>query len=139
MKLETLDQGRITVAAQFLPLLQANGLDAFEKVMSLSGGKVARDFPGRRTVRMELKDKDGAVRGFYLKRYEPNYLSPGRRLLRMLRWPGAEDEAWREWRMLQKVRDLGIQTATPVAAGWEGSEGSATRSFLMTAEIEGAV
>lgn len=139
MKLENLDRGRITVAAPFLPLLRTNGLDAFAKVMSLAGGKVARDFPGRRTVRIELKAADGTIQGVYLKRYESNYLSAGRRLLRLLRWPGAEDEAWREWRMLQDVQDAGIRTATPIAAGWEGSAGSATRSFLMTAEIAGAV
>ncbi len=139
MKFETLDQGRITVAEQFAPLLRANGLDTFEKVMSSTGGKVAREFPGRRTVRIELKSADGTMGGFFLKRYEPNYLSAGRRLLRLLHLPGAEDEAWREWQMLRQVQDAGIPTATPVAAGWEGAGGSATRSFLMTAEIEGAI
>ena len=55
MKTELLDQDRITVASDFLPLLRANGLETFEQVMALAGGKVARDFPGRRTVRLELR------------------------------------------------------------------------------------
>ena len=85
----------MTVASEFWPLLQANSLDSFEKVMALSGGKIVRNFPGRRTVRLELKSSDGANQGVYLKRYETGYLSAGRRLLRLLRWPGAQDEALR--------------------------------------------
>ena len=50
-----------------------------------------------------------------------------------------EDEALREWRMIQQVRALGIRTATPIALGQEAVGGAATRSFLLTAEIPGAV
>ena len=88
MNVETLDHGRIKVSAGFLPLLRAHGLDSFEGVMAFPGGKVARDFPGRRTVRLELKMADGHNQAMYLKRYEPGYLSMGQRLLRLLRWPG---------------------------------------------------
>jgi heptose I phosphotransferase len=41
--------------------------------------------------------------------------------------------------MIQQVRALGIRTATPVALGQEAAGTAATRSFLMTAEIPGAV
>jgi hypothetical protein len=139
MNAETIDHGRITVAAGFLPLLRANGLESFEQFMALSGGKVFRDFPGRRTVRLELKQADGGVQAVFLKRYESGYLSPARRWLRRLGWPGAEDEAGREWLAIQQVGALGIRTATPVALGQEAANSTATRSFLMTTEIPGAV
>jgi len=139
MKSETLDQGRLVVAAEFLPLLQANGLDSFEKIMALAGGTAARDFPGRRTTRFALKRPDGTSQGIYLKRYERNYLPFWRRLLRLLCWPGAEDEANREWRMLQQVSAAGLHTAQPIAAGQDRAGGKCARSFLMTAEIESAV
>lgn len=148
----------MTVTVDFLPLLRANGLDSFERVMAVSDGKVFRDFPGRRTVRLELNPDGGvkphgelagssalghaAIRGaqaIFLKRYESYYLPPARRWLRRLRWPGAEDEALREWRVIHEVRSRGIPTATPVAFGQQAAGRAATRSFLMTAEIPGAV
>lgn len=139
MNAETIDNGRIVVAAGFLPLLRANGLDSFEQVMALQGGRVFRDFPGRRTVRLELKTESRGTQAVFLKRYESNYLSPGRRWLRHLRWPGTEDEAGREWQMIQQIRALSIRTATPVALGQETTGSAATRSFLMTVEIPNAV
>ena len=139
MNADTIDNGRITVAAGFLPLLRANGLDSFERVMALPGGKVFRDFPGRRTVRLELKKTDGGVQAIFLKRYESGYLSSVGRWLRRFRWPGVEDEAGREWQAIQQVRALDIRTATPVALGQETAGSAAVRSFLMTAEIPGAV
>jgi heptose I phosphotransferase len=138
MKAESIDDGRMTVTVDFLPLLRANGLDSFEKVMAMTDGKVFRDFPGRRTVRLEL-NHDGAAQAIFLKRYESEYLSPARKWLRRLHWPGAEDEALREWRVIHEVRSRGIPTATPVAFGQQTAGRAATRSFLMTAEIPGAV
>ena len=139
MDADTLDQGRVTVASGFGALLRSNGLDTFDRVMTVSGGRVFRDFPGRRTVRLDLKTADGATQPVFLKRYESNYLSAGRRLLRRLRWPGAEDEALREWRMLHHLRNLGIPTAAPIAFGQEKPGAFATRSFLVTAEIPNAI
>ena len=159
MKAESIDDGRMTVTVDFLPLLRANGLDSFEKVMAMTDGKVFRDFPGRRTVRLELNHQGGVkprgdpggpaapgghavppgAQAIFLKRYECDYLSPARKWLRWLHWPGAEDEALREWRVIHEVRARGIPTATPVAFGQQTAGSAATRSFLMTAEIPGAV
>ncbi len=139
MKTDILDQGRITVATEFLPLLRGHGLDSFEKVMARSGGKIVRDFPGRRTHRLELKMPGGGIQGIYLKRYQADYLSAGRRLLRRLGWPAAQDEALREWQMIEQVRSLGIPTATRIAVGQESAGGTVRRSFVMTAEIPGAI
>lgn len=134
MRFETLDSGRVTVATEFLPLLRERGLDSFERIMAVNEGRVMRDFPGRRTVRLEL-----ASSVVYLKRYLPGYLTPAARLLRLAQWPGAEDEALREWQMLQALRAQGLPTATPIAVGQDGTGGRVTRSFLMTAEITGGI
>jgi heptose I phosphotransferase len=139
MGFETLDHGRIVAAPEFLPLLRDGGLDTFEKVMAFAGGRVMREFPGRRTVRIEIQARDGTNQAIYLKRYLPHYLSAGRRWLRALHWPGAGDEAMREWETIHAVRGAGIQTAIPIAAGQGKSGGVVTRSFLMTAEVEGGV
>ena len=139
MKTESIDHGRVLVAAEFASLLRANGLDSFDAIMSLAGGRVARNFPGRRTVRLELKTDAGAVQAVYLKRYEADYLSGFRKLLRWLRWPGAGDEAMQEWQALHAVQALEIPAAVPIAVGQERVGGLVRRSFLMTAEIAGAV
>jgi lipopolysaccharide core heptose(I) kinase len=137
MTLKSLDEGRVTVGADFLPLLLRHGLDTFDKVMSFAGGRVMRDFPGRRTVRLELASPSGAPLAFFLKRYEPEYLSTGRRILRRLRWPSAQDEARREWDGIEALRAVGIRTATPVAYGQRTEGGLVCRSFLITEEIRG--
>ena len=138
MKIEALDQERIKAATNFLPLLRTHELDTFENVMSRQGGHIVRDFPGRQTVRLELKAPGGGMQAVYLKRYERRYLSGIRWIQRWARWPGAEDEALREWQNLQQLRAIGIDTATPIAVGQEKARGTVVRSFLMTADIAGA-
>src|SRR5260370_298392 len=113
----SLDAGSLIVAPAFLVLLQAGNLDSFDRLMAFGGGQTKRDFPGRRTVRLELRHPSGATQGLYLKRYEPGYLSTGRRWLRRLGWPAAQDEAMREWKGLRSVGALGLHTAAPVACG----------------------
>ncbi len=139
MDTERLDQGRLLVAREFAARLRAGGLDTFAAVMTLEGGRVARDFPGRRTVRLEVPPSGGDTLAVYLKRYEANYLSPARRWLRKLGWPGCGDEAAQEWAALRTVRALRISVATPVALGQDCPGTGTTRSFLMTREIPGAI
>lgn len=139
MNLETLDHGRLHAERDSVPLLTANGLDTFENVMGRTGGRVIRDFPGRRTVRLELQSPGGGTQAVYLKRYEPAYLTPGRRLHRRLGMASGEDEAMGEWANISEIRLIGIDTAASIAVGQERSGGMVTRSFLMTAEIPGAV
>lgn len=138
MAAESFDHGRVQAAPEFAALLRAHQLDTFDAVMALEGGRVARDFPGRRTVRLELKSSSGGVQAVYLKRYEANYLSPFSKLLRWLCWPGYADEARQEWEALHRVSALDIHTATPIAVGQERVGGLVRRSFLMTAEIPDA-
>ena len=136
---ETLDEGRLAVRREFLSVLQACGLDTFEKIMACAGGRVMRSVPGRSTVRLELRPAGDGVRVVFLKRYEPEYLTLGQRLLRFLRWPGARDEAFHEWKAIEELRAQDFNTATAIAVGQEKKFGVVTRSFLMTAEIVGGI
>jgi hypothetical protein len=138
-RIEVLDGGRLRVAASFASLLRAHGLDSFERVMAWRGGSIARSFPGRVTVRLELPLPAGGRGAFYLKRYGRDYLSSGRLALRALRLPGGEDEAMREWEALRALRAAGFRTAASVAVGADVTLGIVTRSFVMTAEIKGVV
>src|ERR1035437_2039223 len=83
----TLDDGKLTVGSEFLPLLQAAGLDSFDKIMALQAKAVIRAVPGRSTIRVELPLPTGRTLVGYLKRYEEEYLSPLDKLLRLIHWP----------------------------------------------------
>ncbi len=139
MEVDRFDQDRLLVAREFASRLRAAGLETFAAFMALQGGRVARDFPGRRTVRLEFASSGGDTLAVYLKRYEANYLSPARRWLRRLGLPGCGDEAAQEWAALLAVCALGIPVATPVALGQDRPGTATTRSFLMTREIPGAI
>jgi hypothetical protein len=134
-----LDQNQLTVHRQFLTLLQHNQLATTRQIMALNSGATMRSVPGRITVRLVLKSPDGPAITAYLKRYRPEYLTFKRLLLRLLRWPGTGDEAYREWQMIHQLRAHGIPTAEPIAYGHSKSWGITTSSFVMTAEISGGV
>lgn len=138
MGVELLDQGRLLVATEHLPLLRANGLDTFERIMAMPEDDLRRNFPGRRTNRLELRRPDGSIQAVYLKRYYPDYLSTTDRLLRRLGWPGYGDEARAEWDAIECVAALGIPTLTAMARGQDQpSPGAVRSSFVMTAELTG--
>jgi tRNA A-37 threonylcarbamoyl transferase component Bud32 len=130
----TLDNGQLTASAEFLPTLRKAGLDSFDAIMALSAQSVVRAVPGRSTVRIELPSLVG-----YLKRYEASYLTFTEGLLRAVHWPGADDEAGREWRKILLLRQHGFLTATPVAMGQQRCSGIVVASFLLQQEIAGGV
>jgi heptose I phosphotransferase len=132
---QILDGGRLVVCGEFVDLLRANELDTFASIMARTGGAVMRAVPGRSTVRVELRRPEGGTLIAFLKRYEPEYLSFGQKLFRLLRWPGARDEARHEWDAIARLRAAGFVTATPIAVGQQSKCGAVTRSFLLTAEI----
>src|SRR5262245_28471607 len=136
---ETLDGSRVIVRREFRSVLQASGLDTFDKIMACPHGRVMRSVPGRSTVRVELWPTAGEPRVAFLKRYEPEYLTSGQRLLRCLRWPGARDEAFHEWKAIEQLGAHGFNTATAIAVGQEKKFGVVMRSFLITSEIVGGI
>jgi len=123
----------------FVALLQKNGLNSFDAVMACKDGEMMRSVPGRSTVKIALRRPDGGGQIVFLKRYKPEYLSFWNRMLRLLHWPGADDEALHEWNAISQLRASGFNTATPVAVGQERHAGIVTRSFLLTAEIVGGI
>jgi hypothetical protein len=131
----TLDGGRLIVGSEFLPLLQAAGLDSFDKIMALPAEAVIRAVPGRSTVRIELPLSTGGRLVGYLKRYAEEYLSPFEKLLRRIHWPGSDDEAAREWRKMLLLRTHNFLTAVPIAVGQSRRGGIVTSSFLLQQEI----
>jgi tRNA A-37 threonylcarbamoyl transferase component Bud32 len=131
----TLDDGRLTVGSEFLPLLQAAGLDSFDRIMALPAKTVVRAVPGRSTICVELPSPTGGTLVGYLKRYGEEYLSPLDKLLRLIHWPGSDDEAGREWRKMLLLRTHNFLTAVPIAAGQSRRAGIVTSSFLLQQEI----
>ena len=97
--------------------------------MARESADTVRSFPGRTTVRLELKLHPGHDRVVYLKRYERTYLSTWKLLLRALRWPGAGDEALREWQQLRQLRADGFAAPFPVAVGAQKFLGVTIRSL----------
>lgn len=130
----TVDNGQLTVVSEFLPSLRAAGLDSMAGIMALASQNVVRAVPGRSTVRVSIAGATG-----FLKRYELRYLTFPKLLLRLLRWPGDDDEASREWRKILLLRDHSFLTATPIALGQQRSFGVVTSSFLLQREIERGV
>jgi hypothetical protein len=133
-----LDEGRILASPAALPVLRANQLDSFNRVMACQGFTM-RAVPGRSTIRLDLAAGGTRPRRAFLKRYEPQYLSWWRWPLRALRWPGCADEALHEWRMIHTLRAHGFHTPLPLAVGQHTVGGLVTRSFVLTAEIEDGI
>jgi len=131
--------GQCFVQPKYEPVLQANQLTDAGAILALAGGTVVRSVPGRTTQRIELKSPDGSCLAAYLKCFE--YAVP-----RSRRWQGPAGRmesglaSLNEWHQILALRKLGFRTADPIAAGWQPADKpGAIRSFVMTAEINGAV
>src|SRR5690349_17351570 len=129
MDAEPLDNYQVFANPVFVPLLKRSGLDTFGNVMTFPGGKMMRSVPGRSTVQIELHQPKGGTQVAYLKRYESDYLGLLDRVKRIVRWPGADDEAAHEWRMINQLCAAGFNTPPPIAFGQSKSAGIVTRSF----------
>lgn len=125
------------VQPEFESILPANKLAGVDDFFSLAG-EVVRSVPGRTTRRIELKSSDGAKLVAYLKCYEST-LSWPQRLPGLGGFTENGLESLNEWRQILALRKLGFRTAAPIAAGWQIGNAGAIRSFVMTAEISGAV
>jgi hypothetical protein len=125
------------VQPEYESILLANHLANANDLLSLTGGTVVRAMPGRTTRRIELNLPDGSKLAAYLKSYECELPWPQR-------WLGVSGggenglESLNEWRQILALRKLGFRTAAPIAAGWQQT-GNKIHSFVMTAEISGAV
>jgi heptose I phosphotransferase len=95
-------------------------------------GEVFKRIQNRRTFRIE---KSG--RGFFIKCHHGVGWHEIIKNLLQLRLPilGAGNE----WRAIHRLRELGVETMTPVAYGKEGWNPAAIDSLLITEELQGCV
>jgi heptose I phosphotransferase len=129
---ENLDSGRLTVHPDFVRRLRREGLDTFESFYGDRTGTLLRDLGRRSNVRLAL-EKGGEGIVCFLKRHERPGLAE--RLKARLRLARPRSPARTEWDNIGRLGRLDISTMTPVALGEDPHTG---RSFLVTAEIEGA-
>ena len=107
------------------------GKDPFAEACALQGN-VYRSKEGRRTLRFE---RDG--RGYFLKLHEGIGWAEIIKNLLQLRLPvlGAANE----YLACLRLKELGIDTMTPVAFGERGANPAAQLSFLITEELAGTI
>jgi heptose I phosphotransferase len=103
------------------------GKDPFVAVEALEG-EVFRELEGRRTLRTEV-----AGRGYFVKIHHGIGWAEMLKNLLSLRLPvlGAENE----WRAIQRLRELGVDSMRAVAYGQRGHNPARRRSFLVTEEL----
>ncbi|HRD93359.1 MAG TPA: lipopolysaccharide core heptose(I) kinase RfaP [Accumulibacter sp.] len=103
------------------------GQDPFVAVEALAG-TVFRELDGRRTLRTEI-----AGRGYFVKIHRGVGWAEIVKNLLSLRLPvlGAENE----WRAIERLRELGVDTMRAVAFGIRGGNPGRQRSFIVTEEL----
>jgi len=104
------------------------GIDTFDYLMQLDG-EMFRDIDNRRTLRFTLNDK----RYFLKAHYGVGWKEVFKNLL-TLRLPvlGARNE----WRAIQTLTQLGVETMTLVAWGERGLNPANRQSFVITEALE---
>lgn len=115
------------------------GLDSFDALFNLTGGRNIDGHRDRNVVRIELSGPDGAPVAFYLKReWNPKAAMLVRRWLeRGFRAPPSRSRL--ECKHLVALGRRGVATAEPVAVGEERSGLGYRRALLMVREVPGAV
>jgi heptose I phosphotransferase len=121
---------RLELTPAFAAQLPA-GVDAFDYIMGLDGERY-RELANRRTVRFTLNGK----RYFLKAHYGAGWMEIFKNLL-ALRLPvlGARNE----WRAIQALTRLGVDTMTLVAYGERGLNPARRESFVITEALEETV
>jgi len=107
------------------------GKDPFEEVEKLDGN-VYREIDGRTTLRFELDGK-----GYFLKIHRGvGWIEIFKNLIQ-LRLPviGAENE----WKAIDKLKSIGVDTMTYVAYGKQGGNPARQLSFVITEDLAGCI
>ena len=129
-RLESWDQGRVTVVDEACELLKSNGLETFDAIMQYGGGDVAKQLlKERTTTRLKLQASSEEPQTLFLKRHSPppfkEYIKPWLRLTKPIL--GARNE----WLAILKFHEVGLDTMRPIAWGQQGGY-----SFLLTRGID---
>ena len=118
---------KLVLAPQFAAQLPP-GVDAFDYLMQL-GGEIYRDVANRRTLRFTLNGKR-----YFIKAHDGVGWKEIIKNLLMLRLPvlGARNE----WRAIQILQQLGVDTMKLVAYGERGWNPAHRQSFVITEALE---
>ena len=102
--------------------------DPFEEAFSLKG-ETYRDMGDRHTSRFECQGK-----AYFIKTHSGVGYGEILKNLLYLRWPVLG--AGNEWRAIEKLHALGVETMTAAAFGQQGMNPASQRSFLITEALE---
>ncbi|WP_323813145.1 lipopolysaccharide core heptose(I) kinase RfaP [Cellvibrio sp. NN19] len=108
-----------------------NGQDVFQLVQNLSGA-VAREVPGRQTLRFELNGQ-----AYYRKLHTG--VGWGEIVKNLVRGRLPVIGARNEWQALNCLQAAGVPSLTPVAYGEMGINPARRLSFIVTKELAGVV
>jgi hypothetical protein len=115
LPVESWDEGRLRIHADFADLLRQNGLTTADALWALPGETVKKYLRERGTERAWLKTADGAPVEVYLKRFLP---LPAREYVKG--WLGGKpvfaDGAIHEWEAILAFHAHGLATMVPLAA-----------------------
>ena len=131
----TLDDARLTVSHDYVWQLHRNRLDAFESWYDESlVGKPVRVTSDRANFRLAIYVQADRRLVLFLKRHES--IGFAARVLSWLKFRRPITPGRVEWDNIFRFASLGVATSAPVVLGEDPATG---RSFIVTAEIEGAV
>lgn len=112
---------------EYRSLLSTEGLTTFDSIMYYPGGECIKKGRGGSVYFLRLKD-----RRFYLKRYYTSFRDSAESLFRL---KYITRDGLREWENISKVRSIGINTVTPVAAGNHRVSLQRSESFILTEDL----
>lgn len=115
----------------FRSILKKNKLLSYEQIISYDAGIILKRIMARTITKLALKDGEGMVHTFYLKRHQSS--RPISSIIK--RWKSSS-EGRREWANILAFHRAGVPTMVPVAAG-ERRSFLSEESFLLTLNLEG--
>jgi cytochrome P450 len=116
----------ILLRADFAETLSSEE-SGFQTIMAIDG-EVYRNIDGRKTLRFSHRG-----RNYFLKTHAGVGWKEIFKNLAQLRLPVLS--ARTEWRALERLQSLGIETPTPVGYGYDGKNPARLRSFLITEDL----
>ena len=124
----------LVIHKSYADLFKRNRLETFQDFLDFHGGEVFRRNRLRSVVKFSLKDEEGHVFCFHLKRHELNW----KERLKALFHFGAAHDGEHEWRRMQEMLALNIPTTPPVVFARKTLWGLPWKSMTVTEHLYGA-
>ncbi len=115
---------------KYCTILKGAGLYSFDSIMDYKGGKCIKKTENVSVYYIKLKNGI-----FYLKRYNISIKGAFEPLFKLKQ---VERNGLKEWENIFKINNIGINTATPVAAGSRRSGLLQSKSFILTEDLHNA-